>query len=69
MEKVIIGTYARRDEAGNFLPSVPIYQELDDKTQAKRDVVFDELGKLFYEKMKAAGLVRRKYKKGVNKNV
>jgi hypothetical protein len=69
MEKVIIGTYARRDEAGNFLPSVPIYQELDERTQAKRDVVFDELGKIFFEKMKAAGLVRYKYKKGGSKNV
>jgi len=68
MEKVIVGTFARRDEAGNFLPSVPIYQELDERTQAKRDVVFDELGKIFFEKMKAAGLVRRNIKKGAKKN-
>lgn len=62
MEKVIVGTFARRDEKGNFLASVPIYQELTPELEEERSKTLDEFSHFLYEKMSRAKLLQNKRK-------
>ena len=61
MEKVQIGTFARRTEDGSFLPSQPIYQNVERATEGILPVPsYDDVAEMFYKIMKNAKAIKRR---------
>lgn len=43
MKKILVGTAARRDKDGNFLPSQPIFREVPDDTPTEQALPIDDI--------------------------
>lgn len=52
MKKIIVGTVAKRDKDGNFLPSKPIYREIPDDVKEADLLPLGDLARFFYEEYK-----------------
>ena len=61
MEKIQIGTFARRTEDGSFLPSQPIYQNVERAAEGIVPVPpYDDLAEMFYKIIKNAKAIKRR---------
>ena len=61
MEKIQIGTFARRTEDGGFLPSQPIYQNVERGDEgAVPAPSYDDVAEMFYKIMKNAKAIKRR---------
>lgn len=61
MEKIQIGTFARRTEDGSFLPSQPICQDVERAAEGIVPVPpYDDLAKMFYKIIKNAKAIKRR---------
>ena len=60
MEKIQIGTFARRTEDGSFLPSQPIYQDVERTADGVIPAPsYDDVAEMFYRIMKNAKAIKK----------
>ena len=61
MEKIQIGTFARRTEDGGFLPSQPIYRNVERAAEGAAPAPsYNDVAEMFYKIMKNAKAIKRR---------